>query len=188
LLGRCDGFALGGLLAAVFLDLDSARTRPKVYLAAFGLVALTAASYPAWGGRAARLLAAVRPSIDPADVAGSIRLASATLIFFSAVGAILILAGQPALRWLRGRTLCYLGTISYGIYLYHYPLYHILDATVGHAAAWWAIVIKFATTLAVASISWRYLEKPILGLKDRFHYRSGVEKTVAAAAPVEVPG
>jgi peptidoglycan/LPS O-acetylase OafA/YrhL len=188
LLGRCDGFALGGLLAAVLLDLGAARARPKLYLAAFGLVAVVAASYPAWGGRASRLLAASRPSLDPANVAGSIRLASATLIFFSAVGAILILAGRPALRWLRGRTLCYLGTISYGIYLYHYPLYQILDATVGHAAAWWAIAIKFATTLAVASISWRYLEKPILGLKDRFHYRGVVDKTVAAATPVEVSG
>jgi peptidoglycan/LPS O-acetylase OafA/YrhL len=188
LLGRCDGFALGGLLAAILPDLATARAKARSYLVGFGLVALAAVAYPAWGGRVARLIAAARPSLNLVDVAGSIRLAAATFIFFAAVGVILILAGRPALRWLRGRTLCYLGTISYGIYLYHYPLYQILDATVGHPAAWWAIAIKFASTLGIASISWKYLEKPILSLKSRFDYRSGRDEILAKPILTVVEG
>ena len=72
---------------------------------------------------------------------------------------------------LRDRRLVFLGQISYGIYLYHYPVYYLIDTMTGHGTAWWAVALKIVTSLAVASLSWRWIESPILGLKSRFSYR-----------------
>ena len=49
LIGRCDGFALGGLLAAVLSDADRVRRRPVPYRPAFGLVGFAALNYLTWG-------------------------------------------------------------------------------------------------------------------------------------------
>lgn len=184
LLGRCDGFALGGLLAVVLLNGEAARARPKGYLLGFGLIALVALGYPAWGGPMTRLARLVWPSLDAVAVAGSLRLSAVTTVFFSVVGVILLLAGRPMLVGLRDRRLVFLGQISYGIYLYHYPVYYLIDTMTGHGTAWWAVALKIVTSVAVASLSWRWIESPILGLKSRFSYRrdqggpNGVTKSV----------
>jgi peptidoglycan/LPS O-acetylase OafA/YrhL len=82
------------------------------------------------------------------------------------------------LRWrghaifapLRWGPLVYLGSISYGVYLYH--------GFVGAAVAphlpdvGWKLVflIKSAITIGVAAISWRLLERPLNALKLHFPY------------------
>ena len=89
--------------------------------------------------------------------------------------ALLIDTGNPATTWIRDclslRPVRYLGKISYGLYLYHYFILFLFDVapyqtdhvgtTFGRAVA--ALIATFAT----AHLSFRYIETPLLQLKDR---------------------
>ena len=82
---------------------------------------------------------------------------------------------SPRLAILRDARLVYLGQISYGLYLYHIPVYESLDGLCPRYGLTNGIhidALKLALTLALASASWRWFEKPILSLKDRFSYDS----------------
>ncbi|HZJ23761.1 MAG TPA: acyltransferase family protein, partial [Anaerolineales bacterium] len=76
-------------------------------------------------------------------------------------------------RFLEWRSLRYLGKISYGLYVYHFPIIwfatRVRDLGVVEPYAKPVIaLISFIGTLLVASLSYQYLEKPLLNLKDRF--------------------
>jgi peptidoglycan/LPS O-acetylase OafA/YrhL len=69
----------------------------------------------------------------------------------------------------------YLGKISYGLYIYHFPIIWFsgrvrdLIPTISETVAKPMIAaIAFIFTLLAASLSYRFLEKPMLNLKDRF--------------------
>ena len=67
----------------------------------------------------------------------------------------------------------YLGKISYGLYIYHFPVIwfstRIRDLGLSERDAKPLVfVIAFIVTLLLASLSYRFLEKPLLNLKDRF--------------------
>jgi peptidoglycan/LPS O-acetylase OafA/YrhL len=81
---------------------------------------------------------------------------------------------QPAmLSW---APLTYVGSISYGIYAWHYPL--ALNSTVDRlgtlapflSPGWPRFAFVWIAAVAVASLSWRVLERPILRLKSKFDY------------------
>ena len=78
---------------------------------------------------------------------------------------------------LQSRPLTYVGRISYGIYVYHLFARAGLDAIAG---SWLRSigpgrqVLYFATAIGVASLSWRFYERPINRLKARFAYRRPV--------------
>ena len=64
------------------------------------------------------------------------------------------------------RSLVWLGRISYGVYLWHYPVF---KATSFLQAGWLLkLGVAFATTLVVSSLSYYLLERPVLSLKRRF--------------------
>ena len=76
-------------------------------------------------------------------------------------------------RFLESPPLRYLGKISYGLYVYHFPIiwfairvrdFGVVDPYAKPVIA----LISFIVTLLVASLSYKYLEKPLLNLKDRF--------------------
>jgi peptidoglycan/LPS O-acetylase OafA/YrhL len=84
--------------------------------------------------------------------------------------------------------LMFIGTISYGIYVYHLPLEHYVTTFVFDPYFWqlipfdklgslsvlqyhsWVIKLPLYSILSIgiAHISFNYLEKPILGLKDKY--------------------
>ena len=73
--------------------------------------------------------------------------------------------------------LVYLGRISYGLYLFHKfapPAYHWLLRALALPRvlelAWFRLPMLFLMTVAVASLSWRYFEKPLLDLKGHLPY------------------
>ncbi|MFM0736322.1 acyltransferase [Paraburkholderia xenovorans] len=83
--------------------------------------------------------------------------------------------------WLEWRPLEYVGRISYGVYLYHMFVPDFgsggkLAAKFGLPITPLTVVVGllvcFAMTVGVAHLSWRYIEQPILRLKDR---RIGLE-------------
>ena len=186
LLGRCDGLALGGLLAALLADPDwlrrhAGRFRLVVALAAPALLALLAWVMAGLGGT--RALAAW-------PWARSLMFLAINLFFFTIVALIVDQAGRPVLRPLRHRWLCYLGQISYGIYLYHYLVLMVaVEAArrLGLREGRWMGLVCLPACLGVAALSWEFLERPLLALKDRFRYgRKPSRPTPAPDAVAEV--
>ncbi len=66
-----------------------------------------------------------------------------------------------SMRWL-----VWTGTISYGLYLWHYPVYRTLSALGFRGLS--GVVIGLIATFFIAALSRYALEKPILKLKKRF--------------------
>jgi peptidoglycan/LPS O-acetylase OafA/YrhL len=84
----------------------------------------------------------------------------------------------PVGRLLKSPALIYLGTISYGIYVLHPFTAPFMRLAIGHFGLGEALLestywfsVKFAGTLALASLSWYLLERPIHRLKRLFPYR-----------------
>lgn len=76
-------------------------------------------------------------------------------------------------RPLEVRPLRYLGKISYGLYVYHFPIIwfaaRIVDLGIKPPLLKpLTAVIALIGTILIASLSYRFLEGPILNLKDRF--------------------
>ncbi len=78
---------------------------------------------------------------------------------------------------LRNSWLKSLGTISYGVYLYHAPIISMAFALFRHKSPW-AIdsgervlsLLSLAASLAIASLSWSLLEKPLLKIGHNAKY------------------
>ena len=72
-------------------------------------------------------------------------------------------------RCLQFSPLVWIGKISYGLYLWHFPIFEatrkFLEARVGPI---FASIVGFAMTLLIATASYYLLERPFLSLKKRF--------------------
>ncbi|MGQ0834961.1 MAG: acyltransferase family protein [Gammaproteobacteria bacterium] len=87
-------------------------------------------------------------------------------IMVAAIILQIFVAERSALKWfLSLRPLVWVGTISYGLYLWHYPIYSLLH---GHGLTHKGIIAGTIATFVIASVSYYGLEKPLLRLKDRF--------------------
>ena len=62
-----------------------------------------------------------------------------------------------SLRWM-----VWVGVRAYGIYLYHWPIKLWLDRAVPHWHIELTLVVGFSLTLALAALSYRFLEEPII--------------------------
>ncbi|HXF85419.1 MAG TPA: acyltransferase [Anaerolineales bacterium] len=95
------------------------------------------------------------------------------LNYFFALTIQVVVREKLFLRFLEWSPMQYLGKISYGLYVYHFPIIWFAGRLFGvnpldlslppHSAT-----IAFAATLLIASLSYHFIEKPILNLKDRF--------------------
>lgn len=72
------------------------------------------------------------------------------------------------------RPLGYLGRISYGLYVIHYPMQALADAALPHAPFSVRLGFQIVATCACASASFHFLETPFLRLKDRWFRNSRV--------------
>lgn len=172
LASRCDGFALGGLLAYLLQARESSpildrKLVPGLTAAAVIGVAGMGLTY-AWSGGEFKE--------EGMSWASSLFITSLNVANFGVVGLVVEYAGRGALRPLRMGALTYLGRISYGLYLLH-PLVIITlvmaGRRVGLGDSWWIYTAQVAACVVVASLSWQLFEKPVLKLKDRFAYPSG---------------
>jgi peptidoglycan/LPS O-acetylase OafA/YrhL len=71
------------------------------------------------------------------------------------------------------RILVYLGRISYGLYVFHVlglliSDYSVHDQTASLLRYTLRVLVALSATIAMAAISYRWLETPFLGLKERF--------------------
>ncbi|MEO7598591.1 MAG: acyltransferase, partial [Opitutus sp.] len=60
------------------------------------------------------------------------------------------------------------GRISYGVYLYHLPVYYIVEKLMPEASLPMRLAVKLAVTFTLAALSFAYVEKRFLRLKSRF--------------------
>jgi peptidoglycan/LPS O-acetylase OafA/YrhL len=102
-----------------------------------------------------------------------------TLLFVTSAFGVLWLALSPLLtRWSYEPK----GDLSYGTYLYGWPVQQTLHALFPAASALVLLGPAVAATLGIAALSWILVEKPALGLKARALGRRTL-KTIEPAAP-----
>jgi peptidoglycan/LPS O-acetylase OafA/YrhL/lysophospholipase L1-like esterase len=87
-------------------------------------------------------------------------LASALVTLLAAIPTSLVS------RILGTRPAAWIGERSYGIYLWHYPVI-ILTTPLYASFSWIRVLLQIAATLAIASLSWKYIEQPIRTLGFR---------------------
>jgi peptidoglycan/LPS O-acetylase OafA/YrhL len=82
------------------------------------------------------------------------------------LATVAVIAAIAHRRSLTGRLLgvsplLWVGTRSYGLYLYHWPIYQIIRGVAGRALSLWQFAFAMIVTVAVAEASYRFLETPI---------------------------
>ncbi len=180
LLVRCDGLAFGAILAVITAREGFARSR-RIHAAVFATIAL--------GSVVALGVCVAKVSRD--YLWTNSLLLFATPFFLGVVGWVVSSSGSRWLAPLRSRWLGYVGRISYGLYLYHFIFYVLIDDLSGHREGTQSLLApKLVITFLVAVVSWEYLEKPILAWKDRFPYDRAPRQAgrpTRSAAPENVP-
>jgi peptidoglycan/LPS O-acetylase OafA/YrhL len=58
-----------------------------------------------------------------------------------------------------------LGRVSYGVYLYHFPIFQLVHNEISSQLV--GIGVEYAATAAIVTTSWFLLERPCLRLKGR---------------------
>ena len=96
----------------------------------------------------------------------------------------LVVREKQFLPFLENKFISYLGRISYGLYVYHFAIVwfvrRIRDFGISEPLAKpLALVISAILTYIVASLSYKYFEKPILDLKDKYFQTSDDKKATA---------
>ncbi|WP_116127773.1 acyltransferase family protein [Lewinella sp. IMCC34183] len=98
-------------------------------------------------------------------------------------------------RLLTWRPVVYLGTISYGLYVYHLLLMHVwvtiliylgLPRSLGVGPV--RLLLLFLLTVALATLSWYLIERPINRMKSRFPYVAGDGKAGRDLPSRSAPG
>jgi peptidoglycan/LPS O-acetylase OafA/YrhL len=145
---RADALLAGCALALGFSRMPYRPSRMTVGLA---IAALVVASVPV--SRALHTTVGI-----PLAIAGSIVLIS--------------IAAQREGRILSWRPLVYVGSISYGLYLWHWPF--VWSGLEGGVAPWQMLALVIAA-LWVAAVSHRFIERPFLKSARPFARRSFAE-------------
>jgi peptidoglycan/LPS O-acetylase OafA/YrhL len=101
---------------------------------------------------------------------------------------LLVISGAIEGARFRSKTLCWFGTISYGLYLVHQPIAGLLHGFVlgnrPDIATPLQVLLSMtalALSIAVASVSWRFLERPLVELGHRWRYDQARRPVIAVA-------
>lgn len=124
--------------------------------------------------RWARWLAWLLPVVGLIMLATAARIATGTveefrggLLIIVALAAVLVIApvaldqDGPVARVLAMPPLVGLGAISYGVYLWHWPIFLVLNGERTGSSGWQLFALRCAATIAVAAVSWWLIEQPI---------------------------
>ncbi len=181
--------ALGSAAAAILLASNATRdrvyfgtdTRAQALLVGAAASALLVRDWSAlnrgwslirtrWGKWTARVLPVIGLALLGAAThyaTGSAREFHEGLLIAVAIAAMLVIAPValdqrgPVAAVLAWRPLAWLGTISYGVYLWHWPIFLVLN---GERTGWSGLSlfgVRCAATLAVAGVSWWVIERPV---------------------------
>jgi peptidoglycan/LPS O-acetylase OafA/YrhL len=146
---RVGEILVGAMLAIVV----ARRPRPlgaapaRAALAAAGLAALVASVW-AWS------------NVDQT----SPRLYQGGLLAYAVVSGVLVLSATvagPVRSLMSVEPLRLIGVVSYGVYLFHWPIFLLVDEERTNRSGWPLFAIRLALTLAAAAASYILLERPI---------------------------
>jgi peptidoglycan/LPS O-acetylase OafA/YrhL len=176
LLGQADLFAYGMFVAVLVVVLQQ---RGVVSVGRWVLPALLgAAAVLAWAGLAGPMEPFARRFVG---MAAALVLLAVTLPRK---------AGEPngVARGLEVRPLRYVGLVSYSVYLWHVPVLFWLSA---HGLAFGRdpagllgnVVLVAVVTLALSSLTYRYVERPALAAKKRMDPRPSMTPKPVGATP-----
>ncbi|GAC1450853.1 MAG: hypothetical protein NVSMB9_35600 [Isosphaeraceae bacterium] len=182
LLTRCDGLALGSLLAVVLSDRAHVSRQIVRYRVAFALIGLTALVLPPLAGPALAEMARDWSSPAWGRIGPALFTTRACVVYFGLGGLTICLQGHRALGFLRDRRLCYLGTVSYGLYLYHPLVFASLPGLykrlvfrrLGLTSTFLMDLVMLAVCFLLAELSRRYIEGPVLAFKERLSYTARI--------------
>jgi peptidoglycan/LPS O-acetylase OafA/YrhL len=112
---------------------------------------------------------------------------------FPVVGAVLLIhsARGTSAGWLLSRRVpVFIGLISYSLYLWHWPIIVFSEYRLGHGLSGLETVAAIAASLIVATISWRYVERPFRakGLVTRRRIFQGAATAMAAMVALALAG
>ena len=158
---------VAGAVVAVVLHRRRVPSGPAMVLvapAALAVIVWAAVSWPSDGGPA---YSGWLPALA---------LASAALL----VG---LQVDSPLRRVLAQRPIVALGVISYGVYLFHWPIYLVIDERTGLGQVP-LFAVRVAVTLTVAVLSYVFLERPVR--RATIDTRATVRLAVAGAAVIAV--
>jgi peptidoglycan/LPS O-acetylase OafA/YrhL len=169
---RADGLALGGLLAA--LRFPESERGPRFWGRgiALGAIRLAGLSALAW-----LCVLGIRFGLRPEGALVRdpvLTLLLVNVLWLGLIEVVLAGAGRPALGLLRLRPLRWLGQISYGLYLYHFPLVMFAIDLAGPCGYTgrpvYLRILGVLLAVPVAALSWRFIERPLLELKRKYAY------------------
>jgi peptidoglycan/LPS O-acetylase OafA/YrhL len=184
---RLDGLALGAFIAVMLRQPGGiewlTRALPRVAAAAFILVAATFG----W----TRIVSTAGLDLVLPIRAALIQILLACLLFWALIAPLT----SAISRFFRSRPLAFLGTYSYGLYVYHHFISYYLttNRTEVELAQWLgshgaAIALQAslgaAVSLAIAYVSYEFVEKRFLGLKRYFE----PARHVTVRHPADTPG
>lgn len=176
LLSRCDGLAMGAVLAVALGDGAWTPRRLRLARGLFATIALAAGVASLWRGRLIGPLAGSIPGYRWEFIVPSLETSVICLFYAALIGLIVVESGSRRLAPLRDFRLRNVGMISYGLYVYHPIVFGLTLAAhtqlLGWQGSWRIDIFKFFACFFVAIASWRWMERPILRWKDRFTYRA----------------
>ncbi|MEP4650231.1 MAG: acyltransferase, partial [Ilumatobacter sp.] len=102
-------------------------------------------------------------------------------------------AASPVRTALSVSPLVWLGKVSYGVYLFHWPIFVVLNSDRVGVDGPLLFVLRIAVTLGVAQVSFTFFEQPIrrassVGIRPTMGYAAAATVAVIVAAVVVVPG
>lgn len=112
------------------------------------------------------------------------------LLIVVALAAVLVIApvalaqDGPVARLLSAGPLVGLGAISYGVYLWHWPIFLVLNGERTGIEGWELFALRCAATVAVAAVSWWLIEQPIREWRPAFVPMLPLAAATAATAAV----
>lgn len=68
-------------------------------------------------------------------------------------------------KFFHNQTMCWLGSISYGLYIWHFPIYRLIQDIGGSPIN--ILVYGGGISLIAAQLSWKFIEQPILQKKSK---------------------
>ena len=145
-------------------------------------------SVVAWGGvfgiTAMVVLVAVSSPLDGWMYRGGFTIAAV------ATGALILAVVEgavPGIGILRVRPLRLIGRVSYGLYLWHFPVFRFVGR---HTETWSALpslTVAVGASAALTALSWSTIERFALARKDRWFSSREVPATVQSKEPPSVP-
>ena len=120
-----------------------------------------------WAARLASVAGVVILAVAAHRATGDVADFRSGLLIATAAGAVLVVVpvaldqNGPVARVLALQPLVFLGTISYGIYLWHWPVFLVLNGERTGWSGWSLFAVRCAVTLGLATLSWWVIEQPV---------------------------